>query len=111
MKPSETKCYESIEAAVEYLTSQKNFPTSKIIVFGTSLGTGPTLHIAQKQCFRGIVLQSPFTSVLRIKLDVASIPFDMFPNVDRIGDVTCPVFIIHGKIDEVVPFSHALVRC
>jgi fermentation-respiration switch protein FrsA (DUF1100 family) len=28
----------------------------------------------------------------------------MFPNVDRISLVTCPVWIIHGTKDEVVPF-------
>ena len=28
----------------------------------------------------------------------------MFNNIDRIGDISCPVFIIHGTRDEVVPF-------
>lgn len=28
----------------------------------------------------------------------------MFPNVDRIGNTSCPVFVIHGVKDEVVPF-------
>eukprot|EP01027_Heterolobosea_sp_BB2_P004591 GEZU01007042.1.p1 GENE.GEZU01007042.1~~GEZU01007042.1.p1 ORF type:complete len:106 (+),score=31.61 GEZU01007042.1:332-649(+) len=32
----------------------------------------------------------------------------MFVNLDRIRDVKCPVFIIHGKVDEVVPFSHGM---
>lgn len=31
-------------------------------------------------------------------------PCDMFPNIDRIGNITCPVFIVHGTKDEVVPF-------
>jgi hypothetical protein len=29
---------------------------------------------------------------------------DSFPNVDKIQNVSCPVFIIHGTRDEIVPF-------
>lgn len=29
---------------------------------------------------------------------------DLFPNVDRIPNISCPVFIIHGTKDEVIPF-------
>jgi len=112
VKSSEARCYASIEAAVEYLTSVRKIPTSKIIIFGTSLGTGPSVHICSKFKFRGLVLQSPFTSVVRIKVDVgANMFFDMFANIDKIHSVDCPVFIIHGKVDEVVPFQHALVSC
>lgn len=77
--------------------------------FGTSLGTGPSTYIASKEDsnFRGVILQSPFTSVVRIKVNTGKkIFFDMFRNVDRIDKVKCPVFIIHGKVDEVVPFDH-----
>jgi len=31
-------------------------------------------------------------------------PFDMFPNIDRVKHVRCPVLVIHGTKDEVVPF-------
>lgn len=30
-------------------------------------------------------------------------PFDKFENIGKIG---CPVFVIHGKRDEIVPFWH-----
>jgi fermentation-respiration switch protein FrsA (DUF1100 family) len=57
--------------------------------------------------FRGLILQSPFTSVVNIKFNTRKkMFFDMFRNVDRIDKVTCPVFIIHGKVDEVVPYQH-----
>lgn len=125
---SEQRCYASIEAAVDYLMEVKNFTRSKIIVFGTSLGSGPSIYIASKysslnpdrpkpelpqddgSSFRGIILQSPFTSVVRIKVKTPQkLFFDMFANVDRVAKVDCPVFIIHGKVDEVVPFEHATI--
>lgn len=33
-------------------------------------------------------------------------PGDVFPNIDRIGHIQSPIFIIHGTRDEVVPFWH-----
>jgi len=35
--------------------------------------------------------------------------YDIFPNVDRIKDVCCPVFIMHGTEDEVIEIEHAKV--
>lgn len=31
---------------------------------------------------------------------------DKFPNINYAPDIRCPVFIIHGTQDEVVPFWH-----
>jgi fermentation-respiration switch protein FrsA (DUF1100 family) len=33
-------------------------------------------------------------------------PFDKFSNVDKIKQVRCPLLIIHGRQDEVIPFWH-----
>jgi len=35
-----------------------------------------------------------------------TLPGDKFPNIDRIRDVRCPVFIAHGEQDEIVPIEH-----
>jgi abhydrolase domain-containing protein 17 len=32
--------------------------------------------------------------------------FDIFPNVDRIGKVSAPVFVMHGEQDMEVDVSH-----
>jgi abhydrolase domain-containing protein 17 len=31
---------------------------------------------------------------------------DIYPNIDRIEKVDCPVMIIHGELDEEVDVSH-----
>jgi fermentation-respiration switch protein FrsA (DUF1100 family) len=33
-------------------------------------------------------------------------PFDKFRNADKIKAVRCPVLLIHGRQDEVIPFWH-----
>ena len=93
------------------MVNVKQIPQNKIIVFGTSLGTGPSVWITSRHDaqFRGVVLQSPFTSVVKIKVPMKRTFFDMFENIERIDKVKCPVFIIHGRQDEVVPFEHGEV--
>lgn len=33
----------------------------------------------------------------------------MFPNIDLIKYVRCYTFILHGTIDEIVPWSHGIM--
>merc|ERR1711948_226978 len=35
-----------------------------------------------------------------------TLPGDKFTNIDKISSVCCPVFIIHGTRDEIVPCWH-----
>ena len=35
-----------------------------------------------------------------------TLPFDKFPNIDRIKTFDCPVYICHGQRDEIVHISH-----
>jgi len=108
--PSESSCYEDIEAAYLFLTTVLHHPSENIILYGRSLGSGPSCYLAERLSKEkiqvgGLVLQSPLLSVYRVAFTFRfTFPGDMFPNVDRIGNVTCPVFIIHGTRDEVVPF-------
>jgi len=113
-KPSEKNCLNSIEGAILFLIHKKEVKVEDIIIFGTSLGSGPSIYIAQKYAldkkhFYGMILQSPFTSIIKTKFSLVGLGYmDMFPNLDRISDIECPVFLIHGKKDEVVPYDHSL---
>ena len=33
-------------------------------------------------------------------------PFDKFENLKKIPDVNCPLLLIHGKKDELIPLWH-----
>lgn len=48
-----------------------------------------------------------FTSFLKYSyLCRALACLDIYPNIDRIGKVQCPVLIIHGRLDQEVDISH-----
>ena len=109
-EPAEERVYADVEAAFDYLTEVVNLRPNQIVLYGRSLGGGPSTYMAQKMSkagtpVRGIVLQSPFLSVLRVAFHFRfSMIGDKFCNIDRMADITCPVFLIHGTNDEVVPF-------
>jgi len=106
--PSEEACLQAIDAAYEYLL--EHFAPNRIIAFGRSIGTGPTIDLAMRQPLRGIVLQSPIESCGRAVLG-SIIPWigyslDIFKNYEKIDKVTCPVLVMHGTADEIVPFEN-----
>jgi fermentation-respiration switch protein FrsA (DUF1100 family) len=111
-EPSEEAVYSDIEAAFAYLVHVKKTPPSRILLYGRSLGSGPTTYLAVKQSrlkqpVAGMILQSPLLSIFRVAFSFRySLPGDLFCNVDLIEEVASPVTIIHGTRDEVVPFSH-----
>jgi fermentation-respiration switch protein FrsA (DUF1100 family) len=55
---------------------------------------------------------SPFKSIKDVARDlvgwVLSLAIaDRFRNIDLIKDVKCPVFIVHGQKDKLIPFQHS----
>lgn len=111
-KPSEANCYADIRAAHHYLTSVKRIPPNRILLFGRSLGSGPTIDLAVSlgPNLGGIVLIAALSSCVRVVFNnTTHTPrFDMFANIDKIRHVCVPIFCVHGMMDDVVPFNHGL---
>lgn len=116
-RSSENNCYRDLETVLEYLVDIEGVKPQNIILYGRSLGSGPTVHMAYLMSqnnipLRGVILQSPIASVVRVVSEsLAKIPgVDMFENIKKIGFIHFPILIVHGDSDQVVPFSHGLVR-
>lgn len=107
-KPSEHNTYSDIEAAYKCLQECYSTKQEEIILYGQSVGSGPTLDLAARlPQLRAVVLHSPILSGLRVMYPVKrTYWFDIYKNIDKIPLVSCPVLIIHGTSDEVVDCSH-----
>lgn len=105
--PSESFTYESAEAAITALQNDYDIAPHDVIIFGTSVGSGPSCHLAANLGVRGLILECPFLSCVKV---VTTNPLgkvvDMFRNENKIGKVECPVLLFHGKKDDIVPFWH-----
>ncbi|KAI5382989.1 hypothetical protein KIW84_070410 [Lathyrus oleraceus] len=70
-KPSETYTYADIETVYKYLEENFGAKQEDIILYGQSVGSGPTLDIAARlPQLRAVILHSPILSGLRVMYPV-----------------------------------------
>lgn len=105
-RPTEKGVYRDIEAAWRHLTGPLGVPSSRVVLLGRSIGSGPTLWLASREKPGGIILEGAFTSGQRTLFPFPIYPFDQFPNLRRIREIHCPVLVIHGLNDHVIPVRH-----
>ena len=109
-KPSEKGLYEDAESAIKWL-KMKDINEQNIILYGESLGTGVAVEIAQNKNYAGIILESPFTSMVHLGkkyypfLPVRFLLRDKFESYKKINNIFVPVLIMHGKVDKIVPYD------
>lgn len=79
-QPSEFNTYYDIEAVYNCLKSEYGIKQEELILYGQSVGSGPTLHLASKlQKLRGVVLHSAILSGIRVLYPVKmTFWFDIF---------------------------------
>lgn len=105
--PSEDGLYADGEAAVEAALAAGVKP-ERLILMGRSLGSGVATELAVRRPCALLVLISPYTSMVDMGRGIAGpaagllVP-DRYDNLKKIGRVRCPVVILHGSRDEVVP--------
>jgi abhydrolase domain-containing protein 17 len=104
--PSERNAYRDTDTAFTYLKEELEVPPEQIIAYGRSVGGGSAVDLAARHPLAGLILESSFNSAFRVVLPIPILPFDKFPNLDKITQVNCPVLIIHGTADETIPLSH-----
>ena len=108
-KPSEEGLYIDGNSAIMWL---KNLGLSEedIVIYGESLGTGIATEIAQNNNFAGLILETPFTSMIEAAknfypyIPVSLILKDKYKNNLKIKNVNIPVLVMHGETDQIVPF-------
>ena len=89
--------------------AEKGFPT---VIWGRSLGSGPSTYVASVRPADALLLETPFLSAVTVAaerypyLPVYWVMQDQFPVNEWIEDVEEPVFIAHGTADSVVGFSN-----
>lgn len=86
-------------------------PGASVTLFGESLGSGVAVALADRRPVAGLVLDSPFASVLRLGeraapwLPVRMLMRERYDSEARIGGVDAPVLIVHCTGDREIPFS------
>ena len=110
-KPSEQGVYQTAEAAYQYILSRNDIDKSRIFPMGWSLGAAAAVELAHQHQVAGLITVSAFTSIraaahhLAPLLPTSLIIRYRFDNEQKLHDIHCPVLIIHGRRDQIVPFE------
>ncbi|MBI4419927.1 MAG: alpha/beta fold hydrolase [Gemmatimonadetes bacterium] len=106
--PTEAGLHRDAEAAWEFLAGQSEVDSSRIAVYGRSLGSSVAMHLATSRPVRAVILESPFTS----GRDMAAVHYGWLPrfinrlsldNLTRASRLTVPLLVIHGTDDAIAP--------
>ena len=109
-EPNEIGLYKDSEAAKKWL-NDIGVSDKDIILYGESLGTAVAVDLASKHNFAGIILESPFTSMVKLSkiyypyLPVKILLKDKYESIKKIDKINFPKMVMHGDKDKIVPFS------
>ena len=98
------------ESAIKWLV-KKGVDEKNIVIYGESLGTGVATHLSQNKEFAGVILETPFTSMIDAAkkfypyIPVGLLLKDKFENKNKIKNIKSPILIMHGEKDQIVPFE------
>lgn len=107
--PSEQGLYADARAAYRWLLDRGE--ANEIFIYGESLGGGPACELAAAVPCGGLILQSTFTTMPELAmLAVPWLPARLllrsrFDNLAKITRVSAAKLVIHGRLDDVVPFA------
>jgi abhydrolase domain-containing protein 17 len=92
---------QDISAVFNWAQTQYGARPQDIVLYGQSVGSGPTCWLASKTpLVAGVVLHSAFISGLRVlKPQINRWPswLDVFPNFKHVPKMQCPALVIHVR--------------
>ena len=109
--PSEQGLAEDARSARAYLTARSDVDRARLVYLGESLGTAVAVGLAAEQEPAALILRSPFTSMADVGrvhyplLPVRLLLRDRFPSIDRVPGLRCPLLVIAGDRDSIVPLE------
>jgi len=127
--PCESSVKQCARLTLEFVVNKLKIPLERIVIFGTSIGTGAACWLAskvleKKRKLGALVLQSPFLSIKAIIKQVSifeskvanifaqvgsNFIADRFMNLQAMKGVQYPLLVLHGVDDELIPVSHGKI--
>lgn len=109
-RPSERGVYRDAQAAWEYLAGQPDIDSTRIAIYGRSIGSAVALYLATERPAAAVILESAFTSGKAMaKKHYALVPTSLLTlrlnNLERAKRLEIPLLSFHGTDDWIAPIE------
>jgi hypothetical protein len=110
-RPTEVGLYADGRAALDFLAQRGAVP-ERLVFYGESLGSAVAVQMAAERGCGALVLEAPFTSIAAVAqsrywmFPVRHLVRDKFDSLAKIRRISCPLFVMHGEADTVVPIRY-----
>ena len=105
-RPSTRNAKQDAAAAYDWLVREKKVAPQSIISQGRSLGGAVATWLAAHREVGGLIVEVSFVSAFRVMTHWPLLPWDKFNSLKSIRRANCPVLVIHGTADEIIPHWH-----
>lgn len=108
-RPSVSSFYRAAEVVAEFAAEKAARLRVPLLLGGSSLGTFCAVHLARRGIGSRLLLLAPPTSTVEVGalrypwLPVRYLMRHQFDNLEPATEVSCPVLVVHGSDDRVVP--------
>lgn len=111
VKPSVAQTHRDIRRVCAAVRKVLQVPWSRMVLMGFSLGSGPSCALAAAGPdlaeLAGLVIVGGFTSAAEVVPVLAWLRgVSPYRNLQCLRRVTCPVLVMHGTHDEIIPWAH-----
>ena len=106
---TEQHALEDSIAAYDYVRASMGVPSSRIVLYGESIGGAMAAWVASRRPVAGVVIESSFPSLQALVRTLYPRPLDLFASrslrtAEGLNRGEAPVLILHGRRDEVVAY-------
>jgi pimeloyl-ACP methyl ester carboxylesterase len=112
-KPGEKELLEDGLVIHDYAKGRPDVNSGRIVAMGRSLGSGVAVHLAAHRPMRGVILVSPYDSIVEVAkrhypfLPVSLMLRHRFDSLARAPQIEAPLLCLVASEDRVIPGAHS----
>jgi len=112
-KPGEKELFADALALYDYAKLRADIAPERIVAMGRSLGSGVAVSLAAHRPVRGVILVSPYDSLVEVGrrhypfLPVSLLLRQRFDSLARVPQIEAPLLCLVATEDRIIPMAHS----